>query len=651
MEITRKVKKIIFVNTQSEVDKYMALSATERKFSTSDCLFIAMNPTVHSYLKQRGFFVRNTLPYFTNDSHLKVLEKSKILVDWLRKNSDFVDLDMGIKNAFRDPFIFWARLVFHYCIWVIEIVSNAVDIHQPEMLCASLSGKKFTASLQIEPEEKYLGYIVKVIARKKNLEFKNTVIRETSNYNLWISYIKNHVYAAIKFVLKYVRFLLREKMISAENIFVNTKPIFFTTRFYQMDKLAEEIQGQLSDKQLHFLDGPIMPTFRIPNFIVKLFWRRYSKMFFAQQKFFEELEMVIEKEIQLFSFREISFAGIVSKKIKDNIADYILGLIFWAIQFNRFINLSKASAFISNGNRVDDVLLAELSYEKDIPSILISHGSHVPPKNEYENIEWGEHGRMLLRAPFSYLALQSPLAESYLEVFPSASKVVKTGPLIWGRPIKLEESELLFRKMFNEKYDFGKIKVVLHAGTPKRGKGLRPYVYETPDEYIKALNELASAIERISDAILIIKFRPQNEISVADLKTFVPFSEKVILSLNEPFIGVLGMANLFISFSSTAIEEALQNKIPVLLYGGDGRYQHIPAYEIKPNNSIKPSAVYHVKESRDLESTIRKILNLNIDSDKTGYLFEPYVYAQDIRTSLVDLLKTWSNREGIGLSR
>jgi hypothetical protein len=32
--------------------------------------------------------------------------------------------------------------------------------------------------------------------------------------------------------------------------------------------------------------------------------------------------------------------------------------------------------------------LGELAQIMDIPSILISHGSHVPAKNDYEKMEW-----------------------------------------------------------------------------------------------------------------------------------------------------------------------------------------------------------------------------------------------------------------------
>ena len=292
-----------------------------------------------------------------------------------------------------------------------------------------------------------------------------------------------------------------------------------------------------------------------------------------------------------------------------------------------------------------DIFLAELCKQEGILNVLISHGSHVFPQNEYERAEWGEHGKSFLRALFSYFALQSPLAEGYFNAFPSAGEVIKTGPLVWGRPVDMQKSRALSKGMLKRTYNPEKEKIILHAGTPKPGNALRLHVYETPDEYVQSIYELAGVINTMSGTTLIVKFRPRNELSAQDLRSLVPFSEKVILSIEEPFNDVLGMADLLVSFSSTTIEEALQNKIPVLLYGGSGRYQHIPAYEIKPDGPIKLQAVYHVRKAEDLEYAMGNILDLNIKGDKGGHLFEPYIYPRHVRASIADLLKAQPKKE------
>jgi len=296
-----------------------------------------------------------------------------------------------------------------------------------------------------------------------------------------------------------------------------------------------------------------------------------------------------------------------------------MGLMLWTVKLNDFVDRSKASLFVSNGNRADDVILAELCARKGVRTLLISHGSHVRPKNVPERIEWGEHGRALLRAPFSDIALQTPVAEGYVDAFKTESRMIRTGPLIWGKPVERRKSG---------------VRTIVHAGTPKAANSLRPFVYETPDEYIRGICELAAAVEGIPDAVLIVRFRPSSDIGIEDIRELVPFSDKVKLSTDGPFSAALGAADLLVSFSSTTIEEALQNRIPVLLYGGSGRYMHIEAVEAGSNGEMPRSAIYHVSKAGDLRPAIEKILGLGTD----GKLFDEYIYPENERQPLEVLL-------------
>ncbi|KPK42820.1 MAG: hypothetical protein AMJ78_01105 [Omnitrophica WOR_2 bacterium SM23_29] len=629
-----RVKKLVFFSSISEVDDYLV----RHKPKVSDCLFIAMNPVVRFYSGQKGIQAQDTLKYFTNDSHKGALERSKLIIDWLRKTSDFSDPDMGIERAFNDWFVLLVRCSTLYCLWSVEVVLNAIALHEPEVICASYSPKIAVSSLCIEPEEKYLGYLVKEISIVKNLKFEAILPAAVRNLSILYSGI-DYCKSILKFVIKLISFYSWQKKVE-KDIPAFRRPILFTSKLYQMDKLAANVKDKLKDKSFLILEPPVVASFKVPNFIFRLFWKKYLDNIIRQKSLLKDLAELTEKETEIFSYRDIAFARVISQKIQDNIANLILGAYLWAVRLDKYINKLNPSVIISNGARYDDLILAELCNKKYIPIVLISHGSHVPPKNKYEDIEWRENNRTLLDGPFSYFALQSPLAEAYLNTFPTNGKAaVRTGPLTWGTAINLKKSELAFKKMFSSRYEFKDVKIVMHAGTPKETKALRLYVYETPDEYIKSLCDLANAVKGIPHVILIIKFRPSSELSVEGLKRLVPFSEKVVLSVEEPFIDVLGLADLLVSFSSTTIEEALQNRIPVLLYGGQGRYQHIPAFEIESDDSINPSAVYHVKETRNLGNAINKILNLDMTSAHSEHLFEPYIYSHNRKTAFVDLLK------------
>jgi len=611
------VKRLVFINGINEADAYM--DDHPAKDAADGTFLIAMSPSVRARLKRRGFQAADTADYFTADSHVNTLRKSDELVKWFEANASFADTGMGVSSAYRDFFIYWVRFAMHYCIWTIDIVSAAIEAHKPQAVCAyGADGKAVVSSLYIENSEGYFGRLVRDTAKAEGIEFiglENGGAESRKERGPRAIYIRS----LVRFILQNMKFSLWEASVWARNIFPGKTPVFFTTRFYNLDKLAKESVKDGSGKRPETLRGPVIFTYGLSDAVIKLFGGAHSAAIISQKKNFAGLVEKMREDPSVFSYKGVSFAGAVSGKIKDNLGDHIMGLMLWTVKLNDFVDRSKAALFVSNGNRADDVILAELCAKKGVRTLLVSHGSHVRPKNEPERIEWGEHGRALLRAPFSDIALQTPVAEGYIDAFKAGSRVIRTGPLIWGKPVERRKSGA---------------RTIVHAGTPKPANSLRPFVYETPDEYIRGICELAAAVEGIPGAVLIVRFRPSSDIGADDIRELVPFSDKVKLSMDGPFSAALGAADLLVSFSSTTIEEALQNRIPVLLYGGSGRYIHIEAVETGSNGEIPRSAIYHVSKAGDLRSAIERILGLGTD----GKLFDEYIYPENERQPLEALL-------------
>ena len=57
---------------------------------------------------------------------------------------------------------------------------------------------------------------------------------------------------------------------------------------------------------------------------------------------------------------------------------------------------------------------------------------------------------------------------------------------------------------------------------------------------------------------------------------------------------------MLLSYSSTAIEEALQNHVPVLQYDPDGKYEHIPGQVLSTTRKNNISAIYSVMSESNL---------------------------------------------------
>jgi len=632
-----KISKLIFLDTVADAESFMLQDI--HKDGARDSVIIAMKPSVGTYLLKRGIRCEDTTAYFTNDSHVKALERSESAIDRLRKEISFSDPSFGVRKAYNDAFIFWVRSSLHYFIWAAEIVSKAIARHRPETVHASCAGQRRAISLYVEPEERYLGRIIRDLARLHGLTFNNITDSEKRGYS------KRRFDAPLREIIRYVRRLMLYRawafLIKARKRFFDRKraTVFFTTRFYQMDALAEQLGKELSDTRVCLLPSPVIPAFSMPDTVVRLLWRRTYDSYSRLKAQLASVTDLIRSHEALYLYNGISVSPYLCDKIESDIAQHVLGLALWTPHLDSLMDKVRPSAFVSNGTRDDDEVIAELCKKKLIDSVLISHGSHIMPKNRYEMIEWGEHGRTLLRSPFAFYALQTPLSEGYLKVFPTESKTLKTGPLIWGREIDRGMRKDGFEKMFKGRYDYERTRIIVHAGTPKPSNGLRFYVYETPDEYIQAVRDVAYAVQETPGVVLIVRFRPSSEVSAEDIKRAVPFSDKVILSAEGPFSDVLRICDLLVSFSSTTIEEALQNRIPVLLYGGGGRYQHLEANEVREGRAVIFSAVNHVRCARDLKYAMTSILEARARTDAFRDPFNTYIYDENQRESLSLLLR------------
>lgn len=626
------VGKMIFCNSASEADECRLL---RDRGEMRDAIVIATNPHARRYAIEIGIPAVDTTRYFTTDSHKKILELSKELTGWLRREAKFEGRSKGIEHAYEDVFILIARTVLNYCARSVEIASNAIDLHQPKVVIVSRSGVRGSGSSYVEPEEKYFGELVCRLAFQRGIRCEDMSKAAAIPFLAGRDLMKNGRIIA-RYALKCLRFYIWQIVLATRRVMLGERPIFCTTKFYQMKTFSRELQERSTNYRVRFFPNAAIPAFSMPDSFIKMFWPGVFSDAICQKKAFADLRTEMEKEEKLFAYRGIRFGDILSRKIQGSIARHIVGLVLWTGALDKALDRTRPKAVVSNGNRQDDLILAELCRKKGILSILISHGSHRKPKGEHELIEWGEHGMALLRGPFSCLALQSPLAEEYLEMFPAAGNVIKTGPLIWGRPLDSRKGAVVFRKLCGEKVALDRARVIVHAGTPKPDSTSRLYIYETQDEYLKAICDLASVVEAMDDAIMIIKFRPQRELGIEDMKRLLPLSDKVVLSVEESFIDVLSIASLLVSFSSTTIEEALQNKIPVLLYGGNGRYAHVPAYKIIKGCDVGPSAVYHVERPQDLGYALTKIFDLDVKGDCT--LFAPFIYNSSERISIESMI-------------
>ena len=629
------------------IDEAQALiKEFERGFINKDkAIIIGLNPAVRRFFKEKGISSESTLDYFDSKAHARALQKSEEIIHILEDNISIKD-ELGIKKTYNNSFILYVRILISYSLEMLEILDNVIRKHNANELTVCTSRNFPLNSPRLVESERYLGLLSRCYANKHNIKFRNIDIRTDSNLAVkGISWLEKILIKPIVWNYFLVMKLYRRR-----------KSVLIGDFSYDMDFLIDDIKKSIPQHTwilfrarrkgifaelivsiiwliCSFIRRPIRMTghktslhYAIPFWFFKEYFRPKKKRLDRDSSIKRtegSIKNTFSKFHNVFTYKEVDFSELVLGKINTGILASIQESENDTVILYTLMKKVKPNFVISPLSRDIFFSLGEVAKILGIPSLLISHASHIKPKNRLEEIEHDHLGRSLINTEYSLVAVQSPHARDYAQHYQIESKVINTGPLLWGRSTKSRKD--IYEKLIGS-YQQDK-KILLHAGTPKTWTGMRFHIYETLDEYIDGVKDIIEAVKTLDNTLLVIQFRPWRGLSIEDFKVFLPVSDKVFFSVGTPFRDVVSIADALISFSSTTIEEALHNKIPVLLYGGSGRYIHLPALEISNTQQpIRRSACYHVSKKELLRDAIDWVLNEHkrkklIEEDLKGHIF------------------------------
>ena len=282
------------------------------------------------------------------------------------------------------------------------------------------------------------------------------------------------------------------------------------------------------------------------------------------------------------------------------------------------IKTTKPIAFIAHHMRWwEAAVIGEEIKKLKVKSILISHGTHPVCKNVVSLYEYQNLSRGLLYSPFATKTIaQSPIADQALTQYRNGIKGEKFKPLMWG-----------YKSINGQMIKSNKIKTILHAGSFKN-LGMKTWVSETSNEFVLGLKQLVDAVRKLKDTKLIIRFREMHECNKESLRKLLPLSHNCIIKVSGDFQKDLENADLLISFSSTTIEEALNARTPVALFGGSERYKHLQGSKIIPELNRR-SAVYYLTKD-NLPHMLNAILSAHHCKPLSDEELDSYVWDKTI---------------------
>jgi hypothetical protein len=571
----------------------------EEYFRKEGVSILALMPATEATLRRIGFTCFNTLPFFDQKGHENALLASDRILKTIGQDLVIKD-DYGIKEGYQKAFMYYLRFFVHYLLFNTEVLYKAVAILRPNKLMTPRQKTPGLRKVQISYGERHIGKIAQLYCRKCGLDFES--FPQSSISERRIAFGRLGVNLARRVVFSLNLFLYR-------NLFRKKKLVLSLSQDYNLPRVVKGFQVAHKDVVSVYLHSKNYMIDLKRMILMKSFWSFISLPSYVSHRaigcFKNDLEKKSKALVELFTVKQfiarhkdVDLSQFIIQFVKDTFVSFLTELYGRTVNLDKILSSLPTCLVLSQYALGLGHNLGELCRQKSVPAVLISHGSHVPPKNIFEQIEWREHGNGLMNTDYQYLSIQTPWSASYLKHNTTRSTTLKTGPLLFATKYRRDVDKMELRR--NLLPNVRENTVILHASTPKTRQSIRFYVYETPDEYINNINALIKNVERLKDVYLVVRFRASPELSIDDLRTLLLPSNCYGIHAEGCFDDFLLMADLLVSYSSTTIEEALHNRVPVLQYDPHGKYCHIPCQKLTRGKKPIADVCYFVGEEDDL---------------------------------------------------
>jgi len=586
-----------------ELSSYLAGTETISPNDHGD-MVLALRPSVQAKLKELGIPFRTSYDYFDRTSHETLVLKSEEILQTARKRIH-IDDDIGIKEGYNNAYLFYMRCFVHYLLFLIEVIDRCVGETDSRFIVAPHSGRPKDLTPLVGREYRYIDQVAALVSRNKNIALKRFgIVKETTQRNA----TPKRIPAVLEQIMRVLSYEISAGII--DKLSKGKRIVCAPTGAYNMASFMSAIQGV--DKQLFVLYLSSKNKWQDLKRSIReksegsLWTLPETARSKQKQAFMRKLNATTDRMESAFAshpdrmtYRGIDFSKMVFERIRLGIHPLLVKLYSQTVSLERTLKRYRPAAIFSPHSREISYNLGELGRKHRIPSLLVSHGSHVPPKNRFESIEWREHGKGLMDSHYDYVAVQTPWAKAYREKIEDRSQGIVTGPLIFAKRTKQWNSATSLRQRMipghEDKF------VVLQASTPKTREVIRFCTYETVDEYIRNINDLIEAVAPLDGVYLIIRFRPLPDLSEQNFAHLVRLSDNAGIHSSGTFEDYLNLSDLLVSYSSTTIEEALQNDLPVLQYDPQGKYYHVSGTHIDPEKDPQVDSCYFVDSKPNLQ--------------------------------------------------
>lgn len=606
----------------------------ENNLNISEFEVVALDYKLQVYLKKRGMKYESTLKYFDNQSQKEILLGIDKMSRDLKALYDFTDSN-GVRKVYIREIQLYLDLLFNYCAKILAILENVYgDNSDTEIF---ISDYEFYDNSPLVSNDHILVKLVQSFAKKRNIKF--TTFRRTQKTNKSIRPFKKQskLYSTFFTMLKnYLKFFKKEI-------------ILLSAQSSGFGKIIKEIKSK--HKNAVFIIPYVNKENRKLIKLKELLYGFYSGIFKIEIGNIYYYDIDLDKEnddllnsaanlnLDFFTFKDVSIQEIAKNKFAKGINSHLSSILKCSFNLNKLFEELNITVVISSFGTGLWYLMPEISKKNNIPAIFLSHGTHPAPTNRFHDISIFNmcHGFML--GEYSHIALSTPVQERHLHYYKNkydwiTNEEIKTGPLIFSKVSDKPRAEMRYKYNIKEN-DF----VIVHATSIKWKGAERFYFLETIDEYLSALSDIVLIADNNSYYNLIIRIHPGFDDFKKVQQILLPKSKNYIINDTGSFSELLSIANLLVSYSSTCIDEALLNGVPVLLYDKWGRYNHFNTGIFQDNKSENIFPVCYVNDEKKLADAI-KFMKEKVESNAMSKVdLGDYKYKEDYSKNFYDFIE------------
>ena len=608
-----------------------------------DVVIICLDPAVRAFLKRQGVETQGTLDYFDNAAQHRIILKVEDILDRIKATIDFQDRH-EISCAYQGTFNYYFRSYLSYVFWIIEVLKGIKSKHALSGLYACAAERRNTDEPLIQDDERFAGLLAKDFCRVHNIEFHAIPVKKTSQ--AMVEKIAGKLVAIIGRGLTFLELNLlllnrkkEEKLVIIPGVSYRMGDLITSLRRSRSQvKTVILWQGQDTFRnhlfKIRFIMLNVLSRVQGKHTVETMIPLEYIGKIALQddeikhlQRQFERIDQFLAQDIKdLLMDEGVDVGAYVRAKTGYDLKVYMRGLLEAGVTLHDLLKKLRPDLLMAMYSVGIYDVMGDLSHQLGFASLNISHGTHVPPNNPYEEIENRRLAYSVILNSYKHVAVQTPWADKFLDHYGDRRPRIKSGPLLYSE-VNLQVRAQKRKDILSGRADR---KIILHATTQKTRQNLRFHIEESLDEYIDSLKDLVQAVNGREDTFLVIRPHPVCSLSEDDFRCLLPPCERLKVWIGGSFSDCLSTADVLVSYSSTCIEEATQNNITVLLYDKWHRYNHFNLPEITEAQPFKNDAAYYLTDPAKLSDTLVNILNLGqvrLDENlRRNYAYPPQAW-------------------------